>query len=87
MLYENCGFSHGASYGVLVFSNRRLPPKIFDSFFPKTSKLLEISTKNIQLKDSPDSKLQIYSKCPVKILDIIKVITKTSFSKNAKCLR
>ena len=32
MLHENCGFSHGASYGVLVFSNRRLPPEIFDSF-------------------------------------------------------
>ena len=41
--------------------------------------------RNIQIKSSLDSKLQTFCICSVRILNILKVIAKTSFSKIAKC--
>ena len=41
--------------------------------------------KHIEIKNSLDSKLQTYSICSVRILDIFEVIAKTRFSKMPKC--
>ena len=52
--------------------------------FAITSKILRILMGHIQPKDRSDSKLQIEYISSVETRDILKVIVKTSFSKNAK---
>ena len=47
-------------------------------------KILKIPTEDIELKDSSDSKLQIEPISSIRILSILEVITKTSFSKVTK---
>ena len=53
--------------------------------FAITSRILKILTEHKVIKNRLDSKLQIDSTCSVRILNILKVIAKTSFSKIAKC--
>ena len=50
-----------------------------------TSRILRILMEHIEMKNSLDSKLQLLSICSVRILNILEVIAKTSFSKIAKC--
>ena len=49
--------------------------------FTITSKESRIPTEHTEPKDSLDSKLQIQYACSIEILSVLKVITKTSFSK------
>ena len=53
--------------------------------FGITSRISRILMEHIEIKNSLDSKLQTYSICSIKILDILEVIAKTNFSKIAKC--
>ena len=41
--------------------------------------------KHIEMKKSPDSELQIESICSIRILNILEVLAKMSFSKIANC--
>ena len=53
--------------------------------FAITSRMLRILTEHIVIKNSLDYKLQTFSICSVRILNILEVIGKTSFSKISKC--
>ena len=68
-----------------------MPPRvqhfaIFENLvFAITSKMLRIRTGHIKTVCSLDSKLLLISICSIRILNILEVIAKTSFSKSAKC--
>ena len=51
-----------------------------------TSKLLRFPTEHIQIKNSLEPKLQIYSICSIRILNILEVIGKNDFPKNRSTL-
>ena len=48
--------------------------------------MLGILMEHIEIKSSLDSKLQTFYICSIRILNILEVIAKTSFSKSAECL-
>ena len=49
--------------------------------FAITPRILRILMEHIEIKNSLDSKLQTFSICSIRILNILEVIAKTSFSK------
>ena len=59
---------------------------ILENFdFAITSKVLRILMEHIETICSLEFKLFLSSICSIRILNILEVIAKTSFSKNAKC--
>ena len=52
--------------------------------FAITSRILRVLMEHIEIKNSLDSRLQILSIYSIRILNILEVIAKTTFSKIAK---